>query len=104
MLESVFAAYITVQAPQQPDCGPLTEYLAGYQQKYGERPFWAGISDDGKSRTIVLVNPVTGTWTISIARVVNGDQFVCTAASGKDFSPIPTERVLRGTEKQADGT
>ena len=99
------APYIEVQQSQTPDCGPLDKYLADYHSRFGERPFWAGLSEDGKSRTIFLVNPSSGTWTVAIARIVDGALFACTAAGGTDFMPIPTQRQLdKKPEKDADGT
>ena len=103
MLEAILAAYITIQAPPQPDCGPLPKYLEDYKRRFGETPFWSGVSTDSKTRTIFLVNPSSGTWTVAIARIVNGQQIVCTAAGGTDFMPIPTERSM-APSKQADGT
>lgn len=94
--------YIEVQQAQ-PDCGPLEKYLADYKARFGETPFWSGISQDKKTRTIFLVNPNAGTWTVAIARFVDGVQIVCTAAGGTDFMPIPTERQMK-PGKQADGT
>jgi hypothetical protein len=98
------APYIEVQQAQTPDCGPLEKYLADYKARFGETPFWSGVSTDQKTRTIFLVNPNSGTWTVAIARIVDGSTIACTAAGGTDFMPIPTERHMRAPNKQADGT
>jgi len=97
------APYIEVQQAQPPDCGPLEKYLADYKARFGESPFWSGLSQDQKTRTIFLVNPNAGTWTVAIARIVEGTVIACTAAGGTDFMPIPTETHMK-PGKQADGT
>lgn len=99
MIESILAAYITAQA-QQPVCLPVEVFVQGFRNRFGELPLWRGISDDGKEVIMVLVNPVSGTYTVA---VVNTDGIACIRANGTDFLPIPTdEKLIPG--RQADGT
>ena len=91
--------YIEAQA-QQPVCLPVETFVQGFRARFGEMPLWRGISDDGKEVIMVLVNPVTGTYTVA---VVNTEGLACIRANGTDFLPIPTDdKLIPG--RQANGT
>jgi hypothetical protein len=51
---------------QQPKCFKRHVFLETAKKRYGEHPAFAGLTGDGKHVLEILLNPETGSWTVTI--------------------------------------